>query len=98
MVLAQLRPPVIRPDRGQVEGPVVYGLSAALYGEWTVQRRMVGAELPHLPAPALIEMPKVETVIVPTYDSGGSASDICVVTPACSTRSRLRREAVPACR
>src|SRR5712691_1064968 len=69
----------------QVEGSVVYGLSAALYGECTVQNgRMVELNFHTYPLLRLIEMPKVETVIVPTYDFWGGVGEptICVVTPA----------------
>jgi isoquinoline 1-oxidoreductase beta subunit len=69
----------------QVEGSVVYGLSAALYGECTVQNgRMVELNFHTYPLLRLIEMPKVETMIVPTYDFWGGVGEptICVVTPA----------------
>src|SRR6266540_1011869 len=69
----------------QVEGSVVYGLSAALYGECTVQNgRMVDLNFDTYPLLRLAEMPKVETVIVPTQDFWGGVGEptICVVTPA----------------
>jgi isoquinoline 1-oxidoreductase beta subunit len=69
----------------QVEGSVVYGLSAALYGECTVQSgRMVELNFHTYPLLRLAEMPKVETVIVPTGDFWGGVGEptICVVTPA----------------
>ncbi|HYS76442.1 MAG TPA: molybdopterin cofactor-binding domain-containing protein, partial [Burkholderiales bacterium] len=69
----------------QVEGSVAYGLSAALYGECTVDNgRMVELNFHTYRILRLAEMPKVETVIVPTYDFWGGVGEptICVVTPA----------------
>src|SRR6266498_2094916 len=69
----------------QVEGSVAYGLSAALYGECTVENgRMVEVNFHNYRILRLAEMPKIETVIVPTYDFWGGVGEptICVVTPA----------------
>jgi isoquinoline 1-oxidoreductase beta subunit len=69
----------------QVEGSVAYGLSAAFYGECTVQNgRMTELNFDRYKILPLAEMPKVETVIVPTYDFWGGVGEptICVVTPA----------------
>jgi isoquinoline 1-oxidoreductase subunit beta len=69
----------------QIEGSVVYGLSAALYGECTVQNgRMVELNFHTYPLLRLAEMPKVEAVIVPSGDFWGGVGEptICVVTPA----------------
>jgi isoquinoline 1-oxidoreductase subunit beta len=69
----------------QVEGSVAFGLSAALYGESTVKDgRMVESNFHDYQVMRLVEMPKVETVIVPTYDFWGGVGEptICVVTPA----------------
>jgi isoquinoline 1-oxidoreductase beta subunit len=69
----------------QVEGSVVYGLSAALYGEITVENgRVAQSNFHDYPMLRLAEMPKVETVIVPSYDFWGGVGEptICVVTPA----------------
>ena len=69
----------------QVEGSVAYGLSAALYGECTVKDgRMVESNFHDYQVLRLAEMPKVETVIVPSYDFWGGVGEptICVVTPA----------------
>ena len=87
MVLALDCGHAVNPDQiaAQVEGSVVYGLSAALYGEVTVQNgRMVELNFHTYPLLRLAEMPKVETVIVPTYDFWGGVGEptICVVTPA----------------
>jgi isoquinoline 1-oxidoreductase beta subunit len=69
----------------QVEGSVVYGLSAALYGECIVDKgRIAQSNFHDYQVLRLAEMPKVETVIVPTYDFWGGVGEptICVVTPA----------------
>ena len=69
----------------QVEGSVAFGLSAALYGECKVQNgRMVDLNFDTYELLRLAEMPKVETVIVPTHDFWGGVGEptICVVAPA----------------
>jgi len=69
----------------QVEGSVAYGLTAALYGECTVEQgRMTKLNFDTYQIMRLAEMPKVETVIVPSYDFWGGVGEptICVVTPA----------------
>ena len=69
----------------QVEGSVAYGLTAALYGECTVENgRMKEVNFDTYEIMRLAEMPKVETVIVPTYDFWGGVGEptISVVAPA----------------
>jgi isoquinoline 1-oxidoreductase beta subunit len=69
----------------QVEGSVAYGLSATFYGEMTVEAgRMRELNFHNYPILRLAEMPKIETVIVPTYDFWGGVGEptICVVAPA----------------
>ena len=69
----------------QVEGSVAYGLSAAFYGEMPVDKgRMSSLNFDSYEVLRLAEMPKVETVIVPTYDFWGGVGEptICVVAPA----------------
>ena len=64
---------------------MVYGLSAALYGECPVENgRMTSLNFDTYQVLRLAEMPKVETVLVPTYDFWGGVGEptICVVTPA----------------
>jgi isoquinoline 1-oxidoreductase beta subunit len=78
---------VVNPDQvaAQVEGSVAYGLSAAFYGEMTLERgRMVELNFDKYRILRLVEMPKVETVLVPTYDFWGGVGEptICVVSPA----------------
>jgi isoquinoline 1-oxidoreductase beta subunit len=69
----------------QVEGSVAYGLTAALYGECPVENgRMASQNFNTYEIMRLAEMPKVETVIVPTFDFWGGVGEptICVVTPS----------------
>src|SRR5213082_834072 len=77
----------VNPDQiaAQVEGSVAYGLTAALYGECTVENgRMAKQNFDTYEIMRLAEMPKVEAVIVPTYDFWGGVGEptICVVAPA----------------
>lgn len=87
MVLALNCGHAVNPDQiaAQVEGSVAYGLTAALYGECPVDKgRMTSLNFDKYEIMRLAEMPKVETVIVPTYDFWGGVGEptICVVTPA----------------
>ena len=69
----------------QVEGSVAYGLTAAFYGECPVENgRMASKNFDTYQILRLAEMPKVETVIVPTYDFWGGVGEptISVVTPS----------------
>jgi isoquinoline 1-oxidoreductase beta subunit len=69
----------------QVEGSVAYGLSALFYGEMNVENgRMVDLNFDRYRILRLAEMPKVETVIVPSYDFWGGVGEptICVVAPS----------------
>ena len=87
MVLALNCGHPVNPDQiaAQVEGSVAYGLSAAFYGQCTVDNgRMNRLNFDTYKILRLDEMPKVETVIVPTYDFWGGVGEptICVVTPS----------------
>jgi isoquinoline 1-oxidoreductase beta subunit len=87
MVLALNCGHTVNPDQiaAQVEGSVVYGLSAAFYGECPVENgRMTSLNFDTYEVLRLAEMPKVETVLVPTYDFWGGVGEptICVVRPA----------------
>lgn len=69
----------------QVEGSVAYGLSAAFYGEITIERgRVAELNFDRYPILRLAAMPKVETVLVPSYDFWGGVGEptICVVAPS----------------
>ena len=87
MVLALDCGHAVNPDQiaAQVEGSVAYGLSAALYGENTVEKgRIKELNFDSYPILRLNEFPKVETVIVPSWDFWGGVGEptISVVTPA----------------
>jgi isoquinoline 1-oxidoreductase subunit beta len=87
MVLALDCGHAVNPDQiaAQVEGSVAYGLTATLYGECRVKDgRMVDLNFDSYPIMRLAEMPKVETVIVPSRDFWGGVGEptICVVAPA----------------
>ncbi len=69
----------------QIEGSVAFGLTALMYGECRVDKgRMVEQNFDTYEIMRLAEMPKVESVIVPTYDFWGGVGEptICVVSPA----------------
>ncbi len=77
----------VNPDqiRAQVEGSFVYGLSAALWGEITIENgRVAQANFDNYPVMRLADMPKVETVIVPSGGFWGGVGEptIAVATPA----------------
>ena len=78
---------MVNPDQiaAQVEGSVAYGLSATLYGECPLENgRMTSLNFDTYQLLRLAEMPKVETVLVPTHDFWGGVGEptICVVAPA----------------
>ena len=86
MVLALDCGHAVNPDQiaAQVEGSVAYGLSAALYGEISIDKgRAVELNFHSYPILKLAAMPKVETVVVPSFDFWGGVGEptICVVTP-----------------
>jgi isoquinoline 1-oxidoreductase subunit beta len=69
----------------QAQGSVAYGLTAALYGEMVVDKgRMTNLNFDTYEIMRLAEMPKVEVVLVPTYDFWGGVGEptICVVSPS----------------
>jgi isoquinoline 1-oxidoreductase subunit beta len=87
MVLALDCGHAVNPEQiaAQVEGSVAYGLSATFFGEMTVENgRMKELNFDTYRILKLAGMPKVETVIVPTYDFWGGVGEptICVVAPA----------------
>ena len=86
MVLATNCGHAVNPDQiaAQVEGSVAYGLSTFL-SECTVEKgRIAELNFDTYPLMRLASMPKVETVIVPTYDFWGGVGEptICVAAPA----------------
>ena len=87
MVLALDCGHAVNPDQiaAQVEGSVAFGLSATFYGECTVENgRIAERNFDTYEIMRLAEMPRVETVIVPSYDFWGGVGEptICVVAPA----------------
>ena len=88
MVLALNCGHAVNPDQiaAQVEGSVAYGLSRhASTARCTVENgRIEELNFDTYEILRLAEMPKVETVIVPTYDFWGGVGEptICVVAPA----------------
>jgi isoquinoline 1-oxidoreductase beta subunit len=69
----------------QCEGSVAYGLTATFYGECPVKDgRMTSLNFDTYQIMRLAEMPKVETIIVPTYNFWGGIGEptISVVSPA----------------
>ena len=69
----------------QVEGSFVYGLSAALYGECTVKDgRIEQTNFDTYPVLRMDEMPKVETIVMPSGGFWGGVGEptIAVAAPA----------------
>ena len=87
MVLALNCGHAVNPNQieAQIQGSVAFGLTATLYGEMPVEKgRIVNLNFDTYEIMHLVEMPKVETVIVPTYDFWGGVGEptISVVAPA----------------
>ncbi len=77
----------VNPDQiaAQVEGSFVYGLSACLYGECTVGGGRIEQEnFDTYPVLRMDEMPKVETIIIPSGGFWGGVGEptIAVAAPA----------------
>jgi len=94
--------PVVNPDgiAAQMEGGVVYGLTAALYGEITFENGRVKQRNFHdYPVLRMNEMPVVETHIVPSTEKMGGVGETAVppIAPAltsaifAATGKRIRR-------
>lgn len=78
---------VVNPDQvtAQVEGSFVYGLSALLYSENTVERgRIAQGNFDTYPVARMGDMPKVEVVMVPSGGFWGGVGEptIAVAAPA----------------
>jgi isoquinoline 1-oxidoreductase beta subunit len=87
MVLALDCGHAVNPDQiaAQVEGSVAFGITAVFLGENTIEKgRVKELNFDAYKLVKLSQMPKVETVIVPTYDFWGGVGEptICVVAPA----------------
>ena len=76
----------LNPDQiaAQVEGSVAYGLDSLLCESSVADGRIVERNFDTYPIARLKQMPKVETVIAPTYDFWGGVGEptICVVAPS----------------
>jgi isoquinoline 1-oxidoreductase beta subunit len=94
--------PVVNPDgiRAQLEGGIVFGLTAALYGEITFENGRVKQRNFHdYPMLRMHEMPEVEVHIVPSTDKMGGVGETGVppIAPAVAnavfalTGKRIRR-------
>jgi len=95
MVLALNCGHAVNPSQiaAQVEGSVAYGLSATLYGEMVIDKgRVANLNFDTYEIMRLAEMPKVETVIVPTYDfwAASASRPSAWSRPRCSMRSTRR--------
>ncbi len=69
----------------QVEGSFAYGLSAALYGECTLENgRIQQTNFDSYPVMQLAQMPKVETIVMPSGGFWGGVGEptIAVAAPA----------------
>ena len=69
----------------QVDGAVAMGLSAMLYNEITINKgRVVETNFDSYRILQLREMPKIQSVLAPTYDFWGGVGEptICVISPA----------------
>jgi isoquinoline 1-oxidoreductase beta subunit len=94
--------PVVNPDiiAAQVESAVVFGLTAALYGEITIENgRVTQGNFDNYPLLRMAEMPVVETHIVPSTDPQGGVGEPATppIAPAVAnalaalTGTRVRR-------
>lgn len=73
--------PIVNPDtvRAQLEGGIIYGLSAALFGEITLERGQVKQRNFHdYPVLRMNEAPAIETHLVTSTDSMGGAGEPAV--------------------
>jgi len=68
----------------QVQGGVVYGMSTLMSESSVEKGRIKETNFHTLHMPKIVHMPKVETVIQPTYDFWGGVGEptICVVIPS----------------
>jgi CO/xanthine dehydrogenase Mo-binding subunit len=69
---------VVNPSivEAQMESGIVYGLTAALYGEIAIERgRVVQSNFHDYPMLRMAEMPQVEVHIVPSTDAQGGVGE-----------------------
>jgi isoquinoline 1-oxidoreductase beta subunit len=76
----------VNPDQiaAQVEGSVAYAFDTLQSQSTVANGRMVNTNFDSYPIARLRQMPRIETVIAPTYDFWGGVGEptICVVAPA----------------
>ena len=76
----------LNPDQiaAQVEGSVAYGMDSLLCESSLANGRIVERNFDTYPVARMKQMPKVETVIAPTFDFWGGVGEptICVVAPS----------------
>jgi isoquinoline 1-oxidoreductase beta subunit len=93
---------VINPDiiKAQIESGIIYGLTAALYGEITIQNgRVEQGNFDNYPMLLMNEMPEIEVYIVPSTETPGGIGEVSTpaIAPAvanaifAATGKRIRR-------
>jgi len=86
LVLATNCGHAVNPDQiaAQVEGSVAYGLDTLQSQSSVAKGRIVETNFDRYPIARLRQMPRIETVIAPTFDFWGGVGEptICVVAPA----------------
>ncbi|HXH85623.1 MAG TPA: molybdopterin cofactor-binding domain-containing protein, partial [Nitrospira sp.] len=93
---------VINPDniKAQIESGIIYGLTAALYGEITIQNgRVEQGNFDDYPMLLMKEMPEIEVYIVPSTANPGGIGEAATppIAPAvanaifAATGKRIRR-------
>ena len=86
LVLATNCGHAVNPDQiaAQVEGSVAYGFDSLQSQSSVANGRMVDTNFDRYPIARLRQLPRIETVIAPTFDFWGGVGEptICVVAPA----------------
>jgi len=86
LVLATNCGHVVNPDQvaAQVEGSVAYGMDSLLSESSVMEGRIVERNFDTYKIARMVQLPKIETVLAPTFDFWGGVGEptICVVAPA----------------
>jgi isoquinoline 1-oxidoreductase beta subunit len=86
LVLATNCGHVVNPDQvaAQVEGSVAYGFDSLISESSVANGRIVESNFDRYKIARMVQMPKIETVLAPTFDFWGGVGEptICVVAPA----------------
>lgn len=86
LVLATNCGHVVNPDQvaSQVEGSVAYGFDSLLSESSVMDGRIVERNFDTYKIARMVQLPKIETVLAPTFDFWGGVGEptICVVAPA----------------